>query len=628
MRNATAPVRSDGVLVVVTCLATARVRGHYAGIDGTMKQITLILAALAAVTVESAPFRTIQRIWAVEPEKIEAAMAAYPGAFSDGIIIATFAGLKIGPAEVRDFTRQKAFVERMKAQGREVQICISSTIGHMDDWTMDNDVPKMVGSDGKVATAMACPRSGAFAGYLRGLCRRYAELGPTVVWIDDDFRIPHHPPVDFACFCDGCLSRFGEEYGVKMSRSELKTAILEDRRVEDGSHQNRRVRAAWRKYSQRAINDLSGLIADAVHAVDDKIIIGFMCCNPEGMAYAAFDFKEMIARAKNRDGVVWFRHGSGTYTDFTPYTEDNIVSKNIAIGRNCAMTEGPGIVNLTEEVTSPYNRRTKSLRITFLEAALNIGLAGADGVTYDAIKPNLDEQLRDDALVADIHRRRGELDRMRALIEGKRQLGVYPFYDPDIWLANGKAKSLWALKTLGAEDWKPLAYIGVPFTFREKSASVLLLSGQSARAMPTERLDAWRKRGVIADGAAAAEVGKCGRMFVFGKGAWSRSVWGRKESLQIKDALDRLAGGKMPSRVDTCVRLAQSVWESADGKERVVFLFNLDFDDATDVRLTQDGTFAAEMLNMDGTWKRLGRGGAFALPNIQAWTVAVIRLRR
>ena len=588
-----------------------------------MRIAMVIVFASVAFAAEAVPFRTIQRIWAVEPEKIETAMAAYPGAFSNGIIIATFAGLKIGPKDVRDFAKQKVFIERMKTLGREVQICISSTIGHMDDWTTDNEMPKMVGSNGKAAKAIACPRSATFAEYLRGLFCRYAELGPTVIWIDDDFRMAHHSPVDFACFCDDCISRFGNEYGVKLCRNDLKSAILADTTVNDV-----RVRAAWRKYSQSALNNLSGIIADAVHAVDDKIIIGFMCCNPEGMAYAAFDFKSMIDRAKNRDGVVWFRHGSGTYTDFTPYTEDSVVSKNIAIGRNCAQTEGPGIVNLTEEVTSPYNRRTKSLRITFLEAALNIGFAGADGVTYDAIKPNLDEQLRDDAIVADIHRRRGELDRMRALVEGKRQLGVYPFYDSDIWLANGKAKSLWEMKTLGAEDWKPLVYIGVPFTFREEGASVLLLSGKSARAMPKEKLAAWRKRGVIADGVATGEVGKDGKMFVFGKGAWSRSVWGRKESLEIKDALDRLAGGKMPSRVDTCVRLAQSVWESPDKKERIVFLFNLDFDDASDVKLTLEGEWAAAVLNADGGWTLLGKGARFGLPMVRAWAPMVVRLTR
>ena len=587
------------------------------------KPMVVGLALAASILAEATPFRTIQRIWATQPEKIETAMAAYPGAFSDGVIIATFAGLKIGPKEVRDFAKQKAFIERLKAQGKEIQICISSSIGHKDEWTDDNDLPKMVGSDGKAAKTIACPRSALFADYLRALFRRYAELGPTVIWIDDDFRMAHHPPVDFACFCNDCISRFGNEYGVKLSRKDLKSAILDDTTVNGV-----RVRAAWRKYSQSALNDISGIVADAVHAVDDRIIIGFMCCNPEGLAYAAFDFKTLIARAKNRDGAVWFRHGSGTYTDFTPYTDVNIVSKNIAIGRYCAQTEGPGVVNLTEEVTCPYNRRTKSLRITFLEAALNIGFAGADGVTYDAIKPNLDEQLRDDAIVADIHRRRGELERMRALIEGKRQLGVYPFYDPDIWLANGKAKSLWSMQTLGTEDWRPLVYIGIPFTFREKDASLLLLSGASARAMPKGSLDAWRNRGIIADGTAVAEVGKGGKMFVFGKGGWGKDTWSRDASLKIKDALDRLAGGKMPSRVDTCVRLGQSVWESPDGKERVVFLFNLDFDDAADVRLTEDGVFAAERLCADGSWTSLGKGAVFNLKPIPAWSATVVRLRR
>ena len=90
------------------------------------------LALVASFLAEATPFRTIQRIWAVSPEKIEAAMAQYPGAFSDGIIIATFAGLKIGPEEARDFEKQKAFVKRMKARGTEVQICISSSIGHKE----------------------------------------------------------------------------------------------------------------------------------------------------------------------------------------------------------------------------------------------------------------------------------------------------------------------------------------------------------------------------------------------------------------------------------------------------------------------------------------------------------------
>ena len=130
-------------------------------------------------------------------------------------------------------------------------------------------------------------------------------------------------------------------------------------------------------------------------------------------------------------------------------------------------------------------------------------------------------------------------------------------------------------------------------------------------------------------GAAAAEVGDLGgKAYVFGKGAWNMTAWNRKESLEIKDALDRIAGGRMPSRVDTCVRLAQSVWESPDGKERVVFLFNLDFDDAVDVRLTEDRAFAAERLEADGSWSPIGKGDSFKLAAIPSWSVEVVRLRK
>ena len=595
-----------------------------------VSRAVVAFAVFAACGASAAQFRQIHRIFATEPEKIEAAAKAYPGAFGDGIILATFTNLKLGTPEVRDFAAQKAFVERMKAAGMPVQICVSSTIGHTDDWTEEQGYPKMVGTKGQKAKTIACPRSAEFADNLRGVFRRYAELGPTAVWIDDDFRMAHHPPVDFGCFCDSCVKRFGAETGISLSRKGLVDAILEDKSVDGKS-----VRREWNAYSSRALVDLVGVIAGAVHEVDPGIVIGIMGCNPAGLVYGPPDFDRFIERAKNRDGVVWFRHGSGAYTDVDPYAKDGIVAKSVAIGRLCAMTERPGVVNFTEEVTCPYDRRAKSMKMTFLEAALEAGLSGANGMTFDAIKPNLDEQLRPDAVLATMCRRGGELSRMASLVEGKRQIGVWPFFSSAVWTKNDKEDRFGKLGSLDMEAWRPLLYIGVPFTFRERDASLLLLSGKSVRAMPRERLDAWLARGVMADGQSAAEVERivgarpaAEKFGVFGNGVWSRAVWARKESLEVKDALDRLAGGRMPSRVDTCVRLAQSVWKSPDGRERVVFLFNLDFDDATDVVLTEDGAFAAELLNADGSWTALGSGDVFRIPEIRSWSPAVVRLRR
>lgn len=591
------------------------------------------IEAVDGATAAAPRFRQYHRVFAVERDKIDAACEKYPNSFRDGIIVATFVGLQIGKPEVREFANHKEFCDFFKTKKVDMHMCISSTIGHKDEWTFPNDMPKMVGSDAVVSKNNACPRSRQFISYIRDVFCRYAALKPSVIWFDDDFRMPHHPPVDYACFCDSCLAQFAVESGVNLPRRELVEAIRLGSTVSGVN-----VRRAWRDYSSRALTDIACAAADAVHRVDDSIAIGYMVCNPGGHGYAPPDFKRWIEKGRNRDGTVYFRHGSGVYNDFSPYAHDSILMKNISIGRLCAMTEGPGVVNLTEEVTHPYNRRTKSMKITFLEAALNLGLAGADGITYDAIKPNLDEQLRENAVVSYMHRRDGELQRMYALVRGKRQIGVYPFFSTDIWLKNDQRRSLREVSLLGVEGWRPLMYLGIPFTFRESGASLLLLTYKGVRAMSMGKIEEWLKRGVVADGSAAAELERLlGRKLsgddktaVFCKdkdGRWNNDVWGLKESELVKDALDRLCGGRMPSRVDTAVRMAQSTWDSADGNERVVFLFNMDFDDSTDARLTVDGNYRAEVLDASsGKFLPVGEGGRFMLPTIPAWSPMAVRL--
>ena len=181
-------------------------------------------------------------------------------------------------------------------------------------------------------------------------------------------------------------------------------------------------------------------------------------------------------------------------------------------------------------------------------------------------------------------------------------------------------------------------YLGIPFTFRERGASLLLLTYKGVRAMSVEEIEGWLKRGVVADGSAALEVerilkrklSKTDKAAVFCKdndGRWNNDVWGLEASLRIKNSMDMLCGGRMPSRVDTAVRMAQSTWDSTDGKERVVFLFNMDFDDSTDARLTVDGMYRAEVLDAaTGSYSLIGEGDSFKLPTIPAWSPMAVRL--
>lgn len=554
--------------------------------------LPLLAASVVAMGVCTAgagePYSQIHRIFAAWPEKIEPALKANPGAFRDGIIIAAFPKeLQRGPDFVKEFENQKAFCQRMQALGVKVQFAMSSTIGHADDYTSPSGRPVMVRSDGQSTKAMSCPRSDEFKAHVADLFARYAALHPEVIWWDDDFRMAGHAPADYACFCDGCVGKFNAVAGTSYDREALIRAVMADASVGD-----RKLRQVWRDFNRQALTDLVKISADAAHAVDPDVGIGFMVISLEacGMMYATPDFQKWNEIARNRAGKVWYRHGSGAYVDWKP---ENIFFKNLEIARLCALSEGPGVVNWTEGVIVPFNRRAKSMKMTFLEAALNVGLAGAHGDTYDASKGNLDEQLKDSSIVPVMGRRRTELDLMRSLIVDKHQLGLLVPGLPDGVYPDGPVKRFGDLYQPGDLGWRRLIYIGVPLTFRPEYAVCGLPKGIN----PGELDYAYCEK--------------------------------------LKDDLDRRCGGRMPSRVNSILRLGQSVWESSDGSERIVFLWNFDYDDATDVKLIENGTFSAEELiapvKPNGetgpfTWRPLGRGDTFDVPFVPAFSVKTIRL--
>jgi len=653
-------------------------------------------------------FKCIQRIFCIDARRIEQAVREYPDAFHGGITVVTYNSLHNDDPCVTDYETYCRFFRQLQAQGVEMQVGLSTTLGHGDDnFPILPPYPTMVSQDGCVSLSSACPRSEAFKTYFHDLVTRYAVLKPKVFWIDDDFRLYLHQPVNQGCFCDDCMAKFNAQYGFSFDRSTLSTAISQDL-YENGQ----RIRSLWQEFSRQAMLDLVKIIAHAVHSVDEDIIIGFMQVNPEIVMHECPHFSEFVRLAKNRNGEVWFRHGSGFYSDRDPLT---VVAKNVSISRLCAMTESidAKVVNLTEEVTMPYILREKSMRITLLEAAMNIGMAGADGVTDEGIKPNLPEQLLPGRLVSTMHENYPYLARMHALIQNKHQIGVYPWFSEDLWLYNDPVASLSQMGDLGSMIWLNLFHMGIPFTFRKPHANVLLLSGQTVRAIPDEELLAWLKKGVYMDGTSALEVnartdsihtGVClsdysrpivgcgnsehftdhplngsgagydrhhiwglsthgsarlqlsggealsysmnaeearagiigssiyqnelgGRIAVQSRAPWSNDVLGLYKTQQIKNTMDWLCGGRMPVQVCSSGRMGCCVWEGNDG-ERIVFIYNTDFDDASDAVLRTDAPYAAQLLLPDDRWQDIGSGQDIPLPMIPAWSFAVLRLRK
>ncbi|MBQ7983931.1 MAG: hypothetical protein IJ302_10185, partial [Clostridia bacterium] len=134
--------------------------------------------------------------------------------------------------------------------------------------------------------------------------------------------------------------------------------------------------------------------------------------------------------------------------------------------------------------------------------------AGADGIMDEGIKPNLSEQLLPGHLVDEMHRSYRWLDTLYRLRQGKKQVGICPFFDRDLWKYNDPVSSLGQMTDLGSRFFMNLFCLGLSLTTRTEDADVMLLSGKTVRAMAPGQLRRWLGRGVYLDGTAALEVNR------------------------------------------------------------------------------------------------------------------------
>lgn len=651
-------------------------------------------------------YSCIQRISLEAMKNHKEILRKYPNAFSDGVSI--FAPTKMFTKDYENsFNNFALTYKEITAMGVSVHANFC-TIGHSDTGVGGNPIncETMVDSKGKGCLCSACPRGDKFKKLLSETIEDYSKLHVPVLWVDDDFRLSFHSPVDYGCFCDNCMAKFNQKNGLNLTREELREALLKD-----GVINGKKVRLLWQNFSRESLEELAKVIADSAHAIDDSIIIGYMQINPEMVAYDITDYKRIIEVSKNKKGEVYFRHGSGYYSDYTPY---EIVQKSISIGRLCSLTKSKDykITNYTEEVTLPYIRRSKSMKNTILECVLGLAFSGADGVMDEAVFANPTEQFREGNVVSVMHDKNAYLSLIKDLIQNKKQIGAYPYFSVDLWSYNDEVKELKDLKDLGASIWDKFFLTGVPITFDKEGAKALLLSGKTVRAMSAEELKYWLSRGVYMDGTSAVETNKKiggmtgvesfsvetiglsnrgtgeqftdhplngkyknhkrfnlaqmvglgnaklkldgaevlsysendkerelgvlgstiydnslgGRVAVSSRGTWDEDILSQAKVEQIKNVFDYLAGGKMPVRLESVCRVGMTVWE--DEKERIVFLFNIDYDEEINAELILDGKYSASFLNEDLSFEDIGEGERIKVPMIKPWETGIIRLKK
>ena len=451
-------------------------------------------------------YQSIQRICIGEQTTIEAVMEAISGCPDawDSVMLISPGDLndseEVSKAKWEIFAGQ---VEAIKKSGLPVMVEMSMVLGHGDvqlhrqgGFQTVEAMPRyMVGPEGETAVSCVCPRSEELKRRLSNLFSLYARLDEESIWIDDDFRVHYHPPVQNACFCDACMAEFNGKYGYDFTREELNREILADHYPEENT-----IRRQWLQFAHNGMVELLMVIEKAVHSVNPDMIIGLMNAGAEFNIADLPDFKEYLRTLANRNGKVYFRPGCMAYDDRSVF---EVVEKafSIAVSNEHAMIEGAR--SYSEFVICPYVKRAKSHKITAWEAALHIGLGGADGVTYEATQ-NMIQEMK--GYIACIHQEQGFLAALAESLAGHKQVGFYPYFSKEQWVYADAAGHMGEMDYFPYRLPRQLIKIGVPLTPSPENALGVILAGNTVKSMSEEELQIWLGKGVYADARAASLV--------------------------------------------------------------------------------------------------------------------------
>ena len=364
-------------------------------------------------------------------------------------------------------------LERFRDMGWRCGINLLNTMGHLDEaperlW--ETPFQKMIGHDGTLALASSCPLDPAFLEDVRQRYRMYAELGPDFLWVDDDLRINHHPPVHYGCYCPLCLA----DIGARLRREFTRETLVEELRRDTWPEPNG-VQSAWDQRNHEAIMGVLHACERGAHEVAPGLELGLMT----GMAERVDEWLEVLAGADN--APVRFRPGAGFYIDDVP---GGAFEKALRIGLITANSRPERLSSIQCEIENfPYHKLQKSVQLNMVEAAC-YQATGCRGIAWN-ILPDAPNPFDD------YEARLGAIERWRPFFEVLAE-----------WGGDLPATGLWLATSL---DYYPGGYfggfygstykdptgrarqtlreLGLPQAFRREPSCVTVLAGGAISAL-------------------------------------------------------------------------------------------------------------------------------------------------
>ena len=400
------------------------------------------------------------------------------------------------PQEVEPWLRM---VERMKprlaAQGVTTSLNPWVSLLHADRGRVLKPGQKfhlMVDPDGRTASATACPLCPVWREHLRQQYERLAQLHPRIIWVDDDFRLHNHSPLQWGgCFCELHLQEYSRRAERPVKREEFVQGVLQP----GAPHPFRRI---WLDTSRETMVDLARMLGQAVRRVAPETQVGLMSSSPAVHCVEGRDWEGVLRGFSAGQAPVNRPH----LPSYVEATGPEYLWNFSRISRLSAAMVPSDTLLYPELENWPHSRFSKSRTFTRFQIESSSAL-GAAGITMDIFDLFGNGPMAQEGYAGVLVRAKALAKRLRGLkFEPRRETGVQILFNPKA------SYSLWTEKGRSFNELAPdesfwagfLGVMGIAQTYREwngQRQEVLALSGQYCRGLKEDQVQELLSKNIV-----------------------------------------------------------------------------------------------------------------------------------
>lgn len=356
----------------------------------------------------------------------------------------------------------------------------------------------MVDIKGNQAQLCVCPLCENWQSYIGKIYARYAELNPSILWVEDDFRLHNHDPLVWGgCFCDEHMKIYSQKAGKELTREEFLAGVLQP----GEPHPYRKI---WLDTARETMLSAARAISKAVREVSAQPKVGLMSSVPYVHAAEGRDWHAILNTLADGQVPVNRIHLPG-YQETVPSTYLN--NLNMVSMMNRAMI--PENTEVYPELENfPFSLFSKSRRFTRFQllSGLPLNLAG---ITIDLFDLNGNGIVFED-------RYQDMLKDVKPYLNKLTSLGVFKGKRKGVQVLYSQRSSYYMHTTAGEsmEELYPqecfwaglLPAMGIPYAYCDRipENEIVATSGQVLRSFTREEVTTlFEKNFVILTGDAA-----------------------------------------------------------------------------------------------------------------------------